>query len=89
MTDDQNIVTKTIRLPARLVHEIEERADFNRFVVEAAEHALALVKAGEIIEAHQAEHGVLTPEQIAFARRAWHNEALGAAEGGDTPYLGA
>ena len=82
MTDDQNIVTKTVRLPGRLVHEIEERADFNRFLVEAAERALALVKTAEIVEAHQAEHGAFTPEQIAHARRAWHIEALRAA-GGD------
>ncbi|MDH6579904.1 hypothetical protein [Kitasatospora sp. MAP5-34] len=79
MTDDLSIVTKTVRLPSRLVHEIEERADFNRFLVEAAERALALIKTAEIVEAHQAEHGVFTPEQIAHARRAWHSEAVAAA----------
>ncbi|MDH6128625.1 hypothetical protein [Kitasatospora sp. GP82] len=87
MTDDRNIVTKTIRLPARLVHEIEERSDFNRFLVDAAEHALALVKTREIIEAHQAEHGIFTPEQIAHARRAWHSRALDALDQRETPDL--
>ena len=58
MTDDQHIVTKTVRLPAQLVRDIEERADFDRFLVEAAERAMALVKTAEIVEAHQAENGV-------------------------------
>ncbi len=80
MTDDQNIVTKTVRLPARLVRDIEERADFDRFLVEAAERAIALVKTAEIVEAHQAETGAFTPEEIAHARRAWHNQALAERE---------
>lgn len=85
MADEESIVTKTIRLPGRLVHEIEERSEFNRFLVDAAEHALALVKAGEIIEAHQAEHGAFTPEQLAYARRAWHDRALAAADRSENP----
>lgn len=87
MTDDRSVVTKTVRLPGRLVHEIEERSDFNRFVVEAAERALALVKTAEIVEAHQAEHDAFTPEEIAHARRAWHVEALHARDQRESPDL--
>lgn len=39
---------------------------------DAVEHALALTKTREIVEAYEDEHAPFTPEEIEEARRAWH-----------------
>ncbi|SCF72945.1 hypothetical protein GA0115259_101686 [Streptomyces sp. MnatMP-M17] len=47
---------------------------FSRFVSDAVEHALALTKTREIVEAYEDEHGPFSPEEIEEARRTWHGE---------------
>ncbi|MCX4710297.1 MULTISPECIES: hypothetical protein [Streptomyces] len=74
---DETTVKKSVTIPRSLASEVEARTGsrgFSRFVSEAIEHALALTKTREIVEAYEDEHGSFTPEEIEEARRAWHGE---------------
>lgn len=74
---DETTVKNSATTPRSLVGEIEARTDarrFSDFASDPAEHALALTKTREIIEAYEDEHGPFTPEEIEEARRTWHGE---------------
>jgi hypothetical protein len=70
-------VKKSVTLRRSLAEQIEERTGprgFSSFIDQAAEHALALLKAQEIIDDYEAEHGPISDEALERARRAWHSE---------------
>ncbi|KUO19718.1 hypothetical protein [Streptomyces dysideae] len=74
---DETTVKKSVTIPRSLAREVEARTGtrgFSRFVSDAVEHALALTKTREIVEAYEDEHGSFTPEEIEEARRTWHGE---------------
>jgi hypothetical protein len=77
MADPDTTVKKSLTIPRSLSQEIEARTGaggFSRFMTEAAQHHLALIKAAEITEAHQQEHGAFSAEERAAAEQAWHGE---------------
>jgi hypothetical protein len=73
----ETTVKKSVTLRRSLAREIEQRAGargFSRFIDEAAEHWLALLRAQEIVEEHEHRFGPLTQEELDEARRAWRGE---------------
>ncbi|KMS73587.1 hypothetical protein ACM01_17730 [Streptomyces viridochromogenes] len=74
---DDTTVKKSVTVPESLAREVEARTGargFSRFVSDTVEHALALTRTREIVEAYEDEHGSFTPEEIEEARRAWHGK---------------
>lgn len=68
-------VKKSLTIPRSLSQEIESRTGsrgFSKFITEAAEHHLALIKAEEITDAHEQEFGEFGADELASAERAWH-----------------
>jgi hypothetical protein len=67
-------VKKSVTLRRSVAEEIESRTGprgFSRFVDQAAEYGLALLKAEEIVADHERRVGRLTDEVMEEARRAW------------------
>ncbi|MEU5283124.1 hypothetical protein AB0G97_03755 [Streptomyces sp. NPDC020755] len=74
---DETTAKKSVTIPRSLAGDVEARTGargFSHFVSDLAEHALALTKTREIVEAYEDEHGLFTPEEIEEARRTWHGE---------------
>ncbi|MFE0461980.1 hypothetical protein ACFW1A_22300 [Kitasatospora sp. NPDC058965] len=72
-------VKVSVSMPDDLVDDIRARVgkrEFSRFVAEAAAHQIAMIKLGEIVEAHEAEHGQIPDELMREAEDRWH-EAFG------------
>lgn len=70
-------VKKSVTLRRSLAEEIESRTGprgFSRFVDQAAEYGLALLKAEEIVADHERRIGPLSDETMQQARRAWSGE---------------
>ncbi len=74
---DDPTVKKSVTLRRSLAEEIERRTGprgFSRFVDQAAEYGLALLKAEEIVADHERRAGPLSEEVMEEARRAWSGE---------------
>ncbi|MDG9682934.1 hypothetical protein QC334_09295 [Streptomyces sp. DH18] len=74
---DETTVNKSVTIPRALASEVDARTDargFSHFVSDPAEHALALTRTREIIEAYEDDNAPFTPEQIEQARRTWLGE---------------
>lgn len=70
-------IKKSVTLRRSLAEEIENRTGprgFSRFVDQAAEYGLALLKAQEIVTDHERRLGPLSDEVMEEARRAWSGE---------------
>jgi hypothetical protein len=70
-------IKKSVTLRRSLAEEIESRTGprgFSRFVDQAAEYGLALLKAEEIVADHERRVGPLSEEAMEEARRAWSGE---------------
>lgn len=68
-------VKKSVTLRRSVAEEIEARTGsrgFSAFMDTAAEHWLALLKAGEIIDDFETRNPPLTTEELEKARQAWH-----------------
>ncbi|MBX6385361.1 MAG: hypothetical protein IRZ07_20705 [Microbispora sp.] len=66
-------VRKSVTLRRRLVEEVESRTGargFSKFVDQAVEYGLALLKAQEIVTDHEHRAGLLPDEVVGEARRA-------------------
>ncbi|MEU6861740.1 hypothetical protein ABZ924_00465 [Streptomyces sp. NPDC046876] len=62
----------SVSMPTDLVAEIRSRAGrrgVSGYITEAVRHQLAMDGLAEIVAEHEAEHGVLTEEEIEAARR--------------------
>lgn len=69
---DNKMVRKSVTIRRSVAEEIEARTgkrDFSRFVNEALEHQLALLKAGEIVRDFEQHLGPLTDEDRDEAQR--------------------
>lgn len=69
-------VKKAITMPERLAAEIDARigrGEFSAFMASAAQHWLALMKTGEIIDEYEREHGRISEERLEQARRRWRD----------------
>jgi hypothetical protein len=69
-------VKKAITMPERLAVEIDARVgrgEFSAFMAKAAQHWLALMKTGEIVDEYERRHGPISEERLEQARRRWHD----------------
>ncbi|WP_250573515.1 hypothetical protein [Nonomuraea sediminis] len=74
---DDKMVKKSVTIRRSVAEEVEARTgkrDFSRFVNEALERQLALLKAGEIVRDFEQQHGPLTDEDRDEAQRAWRGQ---------------
>ncbi|MEO3874410.1 hypothetical protein ABGB18_36930 [Nonomuraea sp. B12E4] len=69
-------VKKAITMPQQLAAEIDAhvgRGEFSAFMSSAAQHWLALIKTGEIIDEYERQHGPISEERLEQARRRWRD----------------
>ncbi|MBF8187579.1 hypothetical protein ITP53_17925 [Nonomuraea sp. K274] len=69
-------VKKAITMPEQLAAEIDThvgRGEFSAFMARAAQHWLALMKTGEIVDEYERQHGPISDERLEQARRRWHD----------------
>jgi hypothetical protein len=69
-------VKKAITMPEQLAAEIDARVgrgEFSAFMASAAQHWLALVKTGEIVDEYERRHGPISEERLERARRRWRD----------------
>lgn len=69
-------VKKAITLPEQLASEIDTRVgrgEFSAFMTRAAQHWLALIKTGEIVDEYEQHHGAISEERLERARRRWRD----------------
>ncbi|MEV0620417.1 hypothetical protein AB0I81_44345 [Nonomuraea sp. NPDC050404] len=69
-------VKKAITMPEELAAEIDARVgrgEFSAFMAGAAQHWLALMKTGEIVDDYERRHGPISEESLEQARRQWRD----------------
>ncbi|MGV9382429.1 hypothetical protein ACWDRB_41915 [Nonomuraea sp. NPDC003707] len=69
-------VKKAISMPEQLAAEIDARigrGEFSAFMAKAAQHWLALMKTGEIVDEYERQHGPISEERLEQARRRWRD----------------
>ncbi|MFD5242121.1 hypothetical protein [Streptomyces tendae] len=62
----------SVSMPSELVSELRSRAGrrgLSSYITEAVRHQLAMDGLGEIVAAHEDEHGTLTEQEVEAARR--------------------